>query len=192
MPAKIQPVLGKRRFLQSLETSDQRLAERRLHIAVVQWKAAIEKARGTHDPSTSVLWEIMQWRKELAETTDKEARSAIEDAIFKQLEAVGARDGLEAAKDAKQVVFVNSVPLRDQVDDWTNTTKHLNAKTRDIQEKAVRAFCNYFKSSHRIDKTTVMNRPGFELTSGSWTTTFWRRHEGVQQRFQTQYGQGPS
>lgn len=155
IPLKVQPVLGKRRFLQSLETREQSLAERRLHIVAVRWKAAIEKARGTHDPSASVLWEVMEWRKELAATTDEDTRTALEDAITDKLEAVEARDGPEAAQDAAQIVFGNSVPLKDQVEAWMGTTRHLNPKTRDIQENAVRAFCDHFKSSHRIDKTSV-------------------------------------
>jgi len=155
IPLQVQPIFGKRRFLQSLETREQSLAERRLHIVTVRWKAAIEKARGAHDPSASVLWEVMEWRKELAETTDEDTKTALEDAITDKLEAIEAREGPEAAQDAAQIVFSNSVALGDQIDDWMNTTKHLNAKTRDIQEKAVKAFCDYFKSSHRIDKATV-------------------------------------
>jgi integrase len=146
---------SKPRFLQSLTTTDQRVAERRLPIVIARWKELIEKAKGNHDPATNFMWELMEWRKAIASETDDENKSITLGIATDWLEALKDKKGDEAATEAAAVIFDNVQPLLPNFLPWTQTIKHLAAKTQDLQKLSVNHLCNHFNTTAKIDKAAV-------------------------------------
>lgn len=156
IPTALRPIFDmKPRFLQSLETRDQKLAERRLPIIVTRWRDQIEKARGTGGKSTGILWEVMEWRKTIEGCTDETSSEVASEQAYEWLEAVAEKHGDNVAKEAHGVLFLNIQPLQDHVESWAATITHLDAKTQSLQKLAVNDMCGYFKTNAKFDKTTI-------------------------------------
>src|SRR5215813_4428540 len=72
VPRPLRKVVGKDRFVQSLQTSDQRTAERRAAVLRLQWLNDLEKARkGTSD---HIAKDAEWWRKVLKDAPDEHQR----------------------------------------------------------------------------------------------------------------------
>jgi integrase len=156
IPKVLRPAFEmKPRFLQSLETRDQKLAERRLPIIVTRWKDQIEKAKGTDIKSSGIFWEIMQWRKTIEETENEASRDVAEEQAYEWIEGLAAKSGIDAAKEAVGLIFEAIQPLEPHIEPWAATITHLDAKTQSLQKLAVTDLCAYFKTNAKIDKTTV-------------------------------------
>lgn len=156
IPKSLRPAFDmKPRFLQSLETRDQRIAERRLPIVVTRWKDQLEKARRGHANSSGIMWEVQEWRKALAETTDEDTREVIEGLASEWLEKLQERRGDAVAEEAEGVLFRNVQVLQNHLDAWLATITHLDAKTQSLQKLAVTDLCGYFKTNAKITKESV-------------------------------------
>lgn len=156
IPKALRPALDmKPRFLQSLETRDQKLAERRLPIIVNRWKAQLEKLKGSGSDSTGLLWEILQWKKTIEETQDEVSKDVATDMAYDWVVGLEAKHGLAASKEAHGIIFQDIQPLANHIDSWAATIGHLDAKTQSLQKLAVGDLCAYFKTTASIDKTTV-------------------------------------
>lgn len=156
IPKALRPAFDmKPRFLQSLETRDQKLAERRLPIIVTRWKDQIEKAKGNEGKPSGILWEIMQWRKNIEETPDGAAREVVETLAYEWVEKLAEQKGVPAAQEATGILFYDIQPLQPHIEPWAATITHLDAKTQSLQKLAVTDLCGYFKTNAKIDKTTV-------------------------------------
>jgi hypothetical protein len=81
----------KPRFLQSLGTKEQRVAEKCLPIIITLWKDQLDQARGNNDPAAGVIWELMEWRKTIATTTDEDTNEALESATSDWVDALEAK-----------------------------------------------------------------------------------------------------
>lgn len=146
---------NKARFIQSLETREQRVAEKRLPIVIARWKDQLEQAKGTYDPAKGILWEVMEWRKAIETAPDDTSKEMAETLAYEWVEKLAAKEGVPAAQEAVGVIFRNVQPLTSNFDDWTETIKHLNPKTQALQKNAVNDLCDYFKTTVDIDKHSV-------------------------------------
>lgn len=155
IPRTLRDVLGKPRFIQSLKTKEQKLAERRLPIVITRWQAAIETARGKQTPTSSIAWEVLEWRKALAEAPEDEGKDALESLLKERLEALEQSHGEDAAQEAATVVFGSAIVLTEQLPGWLKTLHRLNDKTADAQKKRVTEFCKTFRTSNAITKPKV-------------------------------------
>ena len=156
IPKPLRPALNmKPRFLQSLGTRDQKLAERRLPIIVNRWKAQLEKLKGTESDSSGLLWEILQWKKTIEETQDETSKDVATDMAYDWVVGLEAKHGLEASKEAHGIIFSDIQPLGSHIETWAATIGHLDAKTQSLQKLAVSDLCAYFKTNGNINKTTV-------------------------------------
>jgi integrase len=156
IPKPLRPqFLNKPRFLQSLETRDQKLATRRLPIVVARWKAEIERARGGDSPSAGIMWEMMEWRKSIGQTGDEDTKEALEGAATQWLEGLETVKGVLAAEEAAGVIFNNVQPLLPNLDAWAATITHLDPKTQSLQKLAVTGLCDYFKTTAKIARDSV-------------------------------------
>jgi site-specific recombinase XerD len=53
------------------------------------------------------------------------------------------------------MIFHNVQPLREHLDGWFSTIRHLDKKTQSLQKLAVSDLCGYFKTNAKIDKDSV-------------------------------------
>jgi integrase len=155
IPKALRDHFGKPRFVESLQTRDLKLAERRVPILVSKWKASIEKARGVSSPAASVLWEAIEWRKIIENEEDDDARMALEDALSHRLDALEVKHGPSIAMEVGGIASGDSIPLALNIEGWLPTIAHLNDKTLDAHKKAVEAFCAHFKTTKGIDKVRL-------------------------------------
>jgi integrase len=146
---------NKVRFIQSLETREQRVAEKRLPIVIARWKDQLEQAKGTYDPAKGILWEVMEWRKAIETAPDDTSKEMAESLAYDWVEKLAAKEGVPAAQEAVGVIFHNVQPLTSNFDDWTETIKHLNPKTQALQKNAVKDLCENFQTTAEIDKNSV-------------------------------------
>jgi integrase len=156
IPKPVRPLFDmKPRFLQSLQTRDQRLAERRLPIVIARWKDQIEKAQGAPNASTGLMWEIMEWRKAIHETSDDVSKEVIEGLAYEWVEKLAEQKGVDVAKEAHGVIFNTVQPLSPNIESWAATITHLDAKTQSLHRLAVTTLCDYFKTTARITEEGV-------------------------------------
>jgi integrase len=156
IPKVLRPALDmKPRFLQSLETRDLKLAERRLPIIINRWKAQLEKLRGSESASSGLLWEVLQWKKSIEETQDGTSKDMASEMAYDWVVGLEEKHGLDAAQEAHGLIFNNIQPLAPHMEAWAATIGHLDAKTQSLQKLAVSDLCAYFKTNAKIDKTTV-------------------------------------
>lgn len=156
IPKALRPALDmKPRFLQSLETRDPKLAERRLPIIINRWKAQLEKLKGSDSASSGLLWEVLQWKKSIEETQDQHGKDAIADAAYDWVVGLEEKHGLDAAQEAHGVIFRDIQPLEPHMEAWAATIAHLDPKTQSLQKLAVSDLCAYFKTNAKINKATV-------------------------------------
>lgn len=160
IPKALRSHFGRPRFIESLQTRELKLAERRVPILVSKWKAAIEKARGGNTPASLLLWEAVEWRKIIEAEKDNDAKLNLEMVLYDHLEAIEERQGLAAALEANDIVRGTSIPLALNIEGWLPTIAHLNEKTLDAHKKAVEAFCASFKTTQGIDKVTLKEYVG--------------------------------
>jgi integrase len=155
IPQALRNHFGKPRFIESLKTRDLKLAERRVHILIPKWKAAIEKAKGNNGPATSLLWEALEWRKAISEETDDNNREALETALSDKLYEVEKTQGEKAALEAYSIASGSAIPLAVNIDSWLKTITHLTQKTIDTHKRAVTEFCADFKTTQDIGKSSI-------------------------------------
>ncbi len=73
IPKPLRPHFGKRRFMVTLETDSQRIAERRAAKHVAAWKRQITEAKG----GPVEIDDAAYWRRALRNAKDEEQRQAI-------------------------------------------------------------------------------------------------------------------
>ncbi len=76
IPKALQGTLGKRRFIQSLETDSQAVALRRAAPLVAGWKQRIERAKG-NSTEDSLEQEARFWREAIQQAAGEEAKEAL-------------------------------------------------------------------------------------------------------------------
>jgi integrase len=156
IPAVVRPAFkNKVRFIQSLETRDLKIATKRLPIVVNQWKAEIEKARGENGPATSFLWEVLQWRKAIEESTASDTREVMEMLSTDWLEHLETQKGAEVAQQAAAVLAYKSDPLDQFYAEWAKSITHLGEKSQSLYHNSVLQMITHFETTNKIDKTSA-------------------------------------
>lgn len=152
IPKALRDHFGKPRFIESLQTRELKLAERRVPILISKWKAAIEKARGGTTAASSLLWEAVEWRKIIEAEKDADSQEELKHVLSSRLEEIEERHGLSVALEAYGIASGSSIPLALNIEGWLPTIDHLNQKTLDAHKKAVEGFCAHFKTTEGINK----------------------------------------
>lgn len=155
IPKALRDHFGRPRFIESLQTRELKLAERRVPILVSKWKASIERAREGDTAASSLLWEATEWRKIIEAEKNADTKENLEAILYDRLEAIEESRGLAAALEANDIVRGVSIPLALNIQGWLPTIAHLNEKTLDAHRTAVAAFCAHFKTTQGIDKVSI-------------------------------------
>ena len=158
IPKALRPYLNdKPRFVKSLETRDQRVAERRLPVVIAGWKAQLDQLSGKGSHHEGFMWELMQWRDIArgigvqADNPELVGRSLAED----WLEAMEREKGFTAAKEAADVVLGRDEPLKLHLEPWLATITHLQSKTQSLSKLAASDFIEKFKYNSRVTRMGV-------------------------------------
>ncbi|HEV3178665.1 MAG TPA: DUF6538 domain-containing protein, partial [Stellaceae bacterium] len=94
IPKSAQAALGSRRFVQSLETEDRKIAERRAAVFAVKWRGAIEQARTNN--GDHIERDARSWHKALQDAPEQEReviRSLIADEAQGMVDGAASRAG---------------------------------------------------------------------------------------------------
>ena len=144
VPPDVREVLGKSKFLQSLRTTDKRVAERRVRPLIAVWKEQIAAARG-QAPDTFIA-DALMWRHE-HETND--APDVVEDFIIEAAKKHGA-DGPSFYR----IALGKSEPLKPHIEPWLATVS-LTPKTVDQMRSDVARLVAEFPAVEQITPESV-------------------------------------
>ncbi|MEN9890478.1 MAG: hypothetical protein RLY78_773 [Pseudomonadota bacterium] len=181
VPAKVQHVLGKRRFFKSTNTGDRLKAKTRAAVLVAGWKDQIEKARATLPDPKASFWENLRRDYVTARAEGEDGEGAM--LAIEELAERGARKhpdpqeggrlyrvaiGIETATDLK--------PLRE---DWEKAMRgKLRPKTADQAARDVQAMAEHFKYLEAITPDSVSDWALKQLKEGKTFSTFERIGKG--------------
>lgn len=149
---------GKPRFVQSLQTESETVAERRAAMVVGAWKKEIAEARGQPDENDALYWRAL-----LKKEQDPKRRARILEMIHEAAELVGMETieeiGMDPTSSPEARKFYAeavgwTTPTREHVDEWLESQKRLSDRTRVIYKNDVLRFAAEFENL--VDVT----RPG--------------------------------
>ena len=161
VPADVREAIGKFKFIQSLGTSDKRLAEVIAAPILAKWRALIRRERGEGD---AVVNEALRWREALATENDPHTREVIEDQIVYRAEAIaGPRAGNFHTPEYRQlpvgqrfaaIALGKATPSSLHVDAW-KAQLSLAPKTQDQMKKDVALLVSRFATLEEITQQAV-------------------------------------
>jgi integrase len=179
IPANLQGTIGRRRFVQSLETEDRKTAQRRAAILAVRWLSEIEKARtGTPDHLEK---DALYWRKVL-EDIPEELKEVAEEAMVQELRATVDRAAAAAGivddsdpayeelpefADIQRKIAIATgklVRLDEHLEEYLATLSN-EAKTVDMKRSSILKFCHEFPYIQDVKRKEVqrwVNKQGQE------------------------------
>lgn len=154
IPKGLRQVFGKPRFVQSLETDSQRVAEVRLLPIVAEWKRLIELARNGGG-TVSVEAELFRLKQQ-ALFKQGVQRGDIEEALFDI--AVNHHKDPEAALQALSVAQGDWMLLSEHVDAYIASTAAVDKpKTVDMKRGVLIKFTKRFAYAHDVTKREMIN-----------------------------------
>jgi len=146
VPADVQHIIGKKKFLRSTKTSNRTEAVRRARAVVIGWEAEVAKARGQQSPPKDDFWASLQDQHKSARL---EAGYSDEDSEALQLaiEEV-AEQAASKINDPELAILLYKVAtsqggtlLAPLVDDWKDAQsggkKTIDQKHRDLERMAL-------------------------------------------------------
>jgi integrase len=152
VPPDVTLALGKRKFFQSLKTTDKRIAESRATVIVAGWKAQIQLARGTSDP---FIDRAMDWRHQITTATDPVAVDAIEELLIEDIERhIEPKYGPKEAGRFFAVALGKQALLAPMIPKW-RAMLDLAPKTIDQMEKDVKRMVKQFPTAQAINRESV-------------------------------------
>jgi len=170
VPKDLQESIGKRRFVESLKTETQTVAERRAAPLVAGWKLKIEKARSRdRDPLEE---EAIYWREILALTSDEDEREGILEHVMEKAESImlktapkgvqmGANEtqwnelpGYEEAERFHGIATGQLVNLEDHLEEWLATTED-TPKSKDMKRSDVKRLGLTFPTVDKLHRKDV-------------------------------------
>lgn len=169
IPTDVRPVLGKPRFCRSLETENQKTAERRAAILEQRWKREIEQARGKAiDPLED---DARYWQRVLREAPEDEKPvilDMISDEAQEMVERAAERAGvtdwkdpaiyeLAAHEDAGRFYALATGKLTrmdEHLDEWLATLTN-EAKSKDMKKSTVLKFAERFPYVQDVKRKDV-------------------------------------
>lgn len=159
IPADCHQKIGKKKFKQTLETGNKRVADERKLPLIAKWKAQIKQARGTPN---SVIAEAMQWRQDLEEVNNQASAEAMASPGFisggefdgtpyevllsvagDRAEAIEAEHSYAKAKEFYDIATGVKTPTAHYFDQWEGQIR-LAKKTKDQMVKDVALFVARF------------------------------------------------
>ena len=174
IPVDVQPAIGRKRFVQSLETEDRKEAERRSAILGVRWKSEIEQARSQ---STDHLErDAMFWRKALKDASEPQREiigELIADEAKAKVERAAGKAGITDYRDPRYeelpeyaeaerfaaIATGRLVRLDEHLEEYLATLKN-EAKTVDMKRSTIKNFSiefAYIPDVHRKDVQRWIN-----------------------------------
>lgn len=144
VPPKLQPVVGKAKFLQSLGTPDRRRAETLAMPVVALWKAQLRKAGGETD---AVLVEAMRWReaiKQVQEVGDEDSEQELRGQVVEAAYALEDLRGETVARRWASVAQGEKTPSSLHLEEWKASIAGLKQKTQDQMVKDVQRLVDNF------------------------------------------------
>ena len=158
IPELLRPHFRKRRFMKTLGTDSQRIAERRAAKLIAAWKKQIAEAEGGDIEFDDAAY----WRRALRQATSEEERQSIMMQIDMEAWGIGATNVDQIGKlpssdpDARDFYARATgarAPFTEYLDEWMATLR-TTAKTKGIQRADILRFAARFKT---ID---AVSRPG--------------------------------
>ena len=150
IPKDVRPVLGKFKFLKSLETSNKKQACLRAAPLVALWKAQIDEARGSIG---AVDNEALRWRGYLANAQGVEL-DVLEENLLDKAKEIQREKGVDKAGDFYQIALGKRTPLNLDYNKWVKQIS-LVAKTKDQTIKDVDVFLNRFSSIESVTRQEI-------------------------------------
>jgi integrase len=145
VPADVQHIIGKKKFLRSTKTSNRTEAVRRARAVVIGWEAEVAKARGQKPNSNDDFWESLRNQHISARREAEEGSADSEDlmiAIEDLAEQAASKinDPEQAALLYKLATGQGGTLLAPLVDDWKDAQrggkKTIDQKHRDLERLA--------------------------------------------------------
>ena len=172
IPRDLRPVLGKSRFVQSLQTDSYTVAGRRVLPVITGWKKEIAAAR--NEPVDD---DAAYWHRSLRNAKTEDERKTIMDRIEYAAWDIGATNvdkiGDPPSSDPEAQRFYARatgvlVPFMEHLDEWISTSR-ATAKTRDMQRSDVKRFAKDFQMVQDVERpdvrrwiTALMNDDGLK------------------------------
>lgn len=124
---------GKRKFVQSTETSDKKLAQAKAYALVAEWKSMIEEAKGNTGTEFNAIKWAVEAKKELDNTSDVLTHEATYFGLMDAIEKLAP----DNAKMVSGVITGARTPFNVHADEWLSTLdlaqKTIDQRSRDIK-----------------------------------------------------------
>ena len=148
IPKAQRSIIGKPRFVKSLQTESLTEAERRVLPLIVEWKRLLHSLKS----GSSVLDE-MRTRAQMAKLEgDFELQMAAE--AHRNIAIDAAEEGNNSILDAYNVVHGDWIPIQAHIDDWT-TSLNNEKKTVDMKRSTVVRLNETFSYVHEINQRSL-------------------------------------
>ena len=150
---------GRPRFVKSLETESESVAERRAALLVGAWKKDISEARGQPEEN-----DAMYWRSVLKRAKSEKERSRIIEQIHEAAEIIGsvnvAEIGMDPTQDPEARKFYGeavgwTVTTREHIEEWIASQRGLKDKTKAIYKSDVESFAAQFPNLADVTRASV-------------------------------------
>lgn len=152
VPKDVRAALGKSKLIQSLKTSDKRLAHERSLSILLEWKGAIREARsGTTDTFTA---NALEWKKDHENATGED-QETISHLITDKADALEEKYDVETAKAFAAIALGYRTPITPQIPQWETSLAPLAPKTRAVYVPTIKKLAARFKTLETINSRAV-------------------------------------
>jgi integrase len=155
VPEKLRKRIGRRRFVQSLQTESQSEAELLVHSVILGWKLELEEAKTGRPSPLAVRFrqDGLQWQRELKEAKG-EAKEELEGLVVDMMAEAYYNGEHQLADNIDLIVRKGSVPLEEHLEEWLKKLDDV-PKTIDMKRSAILAFAEDFQFTHQVNKRSV-------------------------------------
>lgn len=179
IPAELQTVIGRRRFVQSLETSDKEEAKRRAGILESRWRTEIARAREID----GIEKDAEYWARSYRTAADHE-KPGVKDLIIDAADEIRYRAGKRYDPQLKTdpsfgspeadrfqaIALGENVRFDRHLEDYLATLKN-EAKSVDMKRSTVEKFAEEFPYTADIQRKTVQRWADRQLKAGKALAT---------------------
>lgn len=173
VPADVQHILGRKKFLRSTKTSNRAEAVRRALPAVLGWKAEIAKAQGKLPSLKDDYWDSI--RREYMATDNDGVRFLIEELAEQAASKID--DPHQASKLYKRITGQEGTLLATLVEDWRGSLR-VTQKTIDQQHRDVTKMADHFVSLEELQPRAVKAWTDKLIKAGATAATIERMGNG--------------
>lgn len=145
---------GKARFVRSLQSESETVAERRVGPVISDWKRQIERARmAKGNPEVERQLMAEKWREDLAKAKGKE-RWTLEAVLESQIDVLKLPSDEEEQR-FERIVRGETVRTDEKLDDWLSTLTGQKQKTLDMKRSDVARFAKRFPFNDAVCKRNI-------------------------------------